>query len=273
MFSVKKVLTKYFYYISIFFALIDFTYNSNEGKVKTHLVLKICSNILLLLFLIILPMQMKLLITYLFRESSHPEIIAVVWSLEYISLFIFALALYGNVLFNREEIRKICNIGIMIHKNTDDQLLDNERKMLKILFCKIFLIDNCFMCFNMISNMSTMFANFATAFFLSYVLNFLSSIVFNAFIYVLLLIKFEFDKVNNSVRESIKKDEHESFLNKIAEYKRLAAYCKRVIKIFSKCFIVNFLYAIVTTCSGVSKIFYIYCCIPFIISIYWIKFN
>jgi hypothetical protein len=218
-------------------------------------------------------MQMNLMLNYLFRESSHPEIIAVVWSLEYISLFIFALALYGTVLFNRNEIRKICNMGILILKNTDDQLLDDERKMLQILFCKIFLIDNCILCINMISNISTIFSNLAAAFFLTYVLNFLSSIAFNAFIFVLLLIKFEFDKINKSVRESITKDEHESFLNQIVEYKRLASYSKRVIRIFSKCCIVNFLFAIVTTCSGVSEIFCIYCCTPFIISIYWIKFN
>lgn len=256
MFSVKKVLTKYFYYISLFFALIDFIYDGKEGKVKTHLVLKICNNIFLILLLIILPMQMKLLLNYLFRESSHPQIIAIVWSLEYITLFIFALALYGTVLFNREEIRKICNTGILILKNTDDQNM-NERKMLKILFCKIFLIDNCFLLINMISNMSTIFSNLgtATAFFLTYVLNFLSSIAFNAFIFVLLLIKFEFDKINNFVRENITKDEHKSFLNNVVEYKRLSAYCKKVIKIFSKCCIANFLYAVATTCSGVRNIF------------------
>lgn len=254
MFLIKKVLTKYFYYISIFYALIDFTYNGKEGKVKTHLVLKICNNILLLMFLIILPMQMKLLLNYLFRESSHPEIIAIVWGLEYITLFIFALVLYGTVIFNRNEIQKIFNKGISIFSNSDDQLLDDEKKLLKILFCKIFLIDNCFSLFNMISNMSTIFANYGTitAFSLCYILNFLSSTVFNAFIYVLLLIKFEFDKTNNCVRQNLIGNKHESFLNDVVEYKRLAAYCKRVLKIFSNCCVVNFLYAVTTTCSSVS---------------------
>lgn len=258
MFLIKKVLTKYFYYISIFFALIDFTYDGKEGKVKTHLVFKICNNISILLLLIILPMQMKQLMNYLFRESSHPEIIAIVWGLEYITLIIFALVLYGTVIFNRKEIQRICNTGINILKSLDDQLLYDDKKMLKIVFCKIFLIDNGILLINIISNMSTIFANFRIAFFLSYVLNFLSTIAFNAFIYVLVLIKFEFDKINNCVRESLTRNEHQRFLNNVVEYKSLAAYCKRVIKIFSNFCIANFLYAAITTCSSVSLTF---CCI------------
>lgn len=254
MFSFKKVLTKYFYFISSAFGLIDFTYIEEKEKAEIHPFLKVYSKTFSFFLILILPLQTKFLFSYLFRSSLHPEIISIVWGLEYSSLLILAITLYSTVNFNRHEMRQLINEGISILKSSiGDELTEYERKMSMILFIKTFFIDNFIICYSLLSNMFSVFVepNARLATIISYVLNFHSAFAFNAFIYFLLLMKFEFDKINNGVEQSIMHDEHLEFLKNVIKYKRLSSYCKRIMSIFAKCCLANFVYSVATTCSGV----------------------
>lgn len=250
---IKRLLAKYFYFTSATFGLVDFFY-AEKNSVKIRKFLKIYSKVFIFISFIALPIQFKYMFNYLFGNSLQPEIICMVWSLEYISLFILAITINLTIISNRARIRKLGCEGIAIFRNSFiNETPLQEMKMLKFFLFKTLIFDNFIIFFSLVMSLLSIYTSVDAqlTIFISYMLNFVSSFAFNAFMYVLLLSFFEFEKINFKIETSILNDDHLSFQKSIVEYKRLAIYIRSFIKTFSKPCLANFVYAVATTCSGV----------------------
>lgn len=250
----RKFLLVYFYTISVVVGIFDFVYDFERKTLQVKRIFKIYNKIILSVMLSSGPFYFYCMY-YIFAHQRYTQVILIMWSIEYSTLFLMTFILFYTAATDKKAIESLINEGIRIF---DASRRPNgrgaEEKSLKFLFIKLFVIDHT----ALILQISVCFAqnlfegpDAQILGFLCLLMNFVSFFTTNAFAFILTLAWWEFEAINRDMASAILHNNHLSFLKVLQAHRQLTAYCQRVVKLFSKICITNLLYAFATTLSGV----------------------
>jgi hypothetical protein len=191
----------------------------------------------------------------IFELAENQPLIMRVWSMEFITLLIVFYTTYLTSATKNLHIKSLINEGIQI-MSYDDKVSPHEEKTFKIFLIKTFIIDLSWLV-PLLSNISldkiTSDVNYSVVTVFVGAINFMCTFKFQSFNFIIAMITFEVDKINRSMQESVESENFSSFTQDVLRHKRLQNFTRKVIGIFSKVCLANFLYAFTTTLSGVSE--------------------
>lgn len=208
MISLRRIMLEYFYQISKIYGLLNFKFDTNSNKIVVGKLLNIYSNAFIIIMIIFVPINLYTLISDVFIFSTNPNIINIVWSIEYLTLTFVFCSIYMTVFFNRKSIQELVQIGIAIFSNRGRKNFE-KRNTLRVFVIKNFFIDNLILTLQIISKYQGVFLIFKKRILaFCFALNFLSFFLCNAFNFILLLLWTEFEEINNDMMESIQDDNY-----------------------------------------------------------------
>lgn len=263
--SLTKILLAYFNFIAVIFGAFDFVLDRKNKLIKSSWVLAIYSKIICILFLLSCPLYMHTLV-FTITYDEFPMLIKVMWSIEYTSLIIMTGLFYFAVTINKKTIQNLIIEGFCISKDargkvqkaTDKGTEEYEHKSLKIFSIK-FIIDHIVLTSGMIVFSQTILQLQARILALiCFLMSFISYFITNSFIFIMLLIQYKFRAINRNMKADIMHEDNLSFAQDVQAHRTLRFFCEKIVKVFSKIFIANFLYQFATTLSSVSQKFHIW---------------
>lgn len=249
--SLKKFLLSYFYNVSIILGLFDFIFDRDTKSFKVKSILKVYRKFICIMILSTGP-SYSYFIYYNSSSQHFTRMLLIMWSIEYLTLFLMTCILFYTV--EKKSIEHLINEGIRIFGGSRQPNARTEEKSLKIFLIKFFAFDHITLTLEIsVCLVGVFHHSFQTQILtlLCFTLNFISFFTTNAFTFILILVWWEFEAINRNMASDILHNNHLSFLKDIQAHRRLRSFCQLVIKLFSKICIANLLYAFTTTLSGV----------------------
>lgn len=257
--TLKFFLLIYFLALAIIFGAFDFAPDRERKLMKQNRWLECYSKFFCLLFLLIFPLSIR---TFFFT-SAHNDfqpLMLIMWSLEYLMLLLMTSLFYFTAVTNKKSIIHLIKEGVRIFKDmsevqkvikTKDK--EEEEKTLRIFLMKL-IFDHISLISEIIVSSQNSFdeleAKILTL--ICFLMNFVSFLVSNAFVLILILIRFRFQQINRNMVANIMHEDNLSFAKDVQSHRTLRFFCEKIVKVFSKICIANFLYIFTTTLSWVS---------------------
>lgn len=250
----RKFLFVYFHVTSVLLGIFNFVYDCELSAVKEKWILNLYGKIISTVMLSTGPFYAYCMYYY-FSRQNFTQMLLIMWSLEYMTLFLMSCVLFYTVNVNQKSILQLINEGMKILS-----VSRRSGRSLAILFIKLFAIDHIALILQISSCFLIGFGELEAKILgaLCYTMNFVSFFTTNAFAFILVLIRLEFKAINANIASDILRDNHLRFLESLRAHRRLRSFCHRVIGIFSKICIANMLYAFSTTISSVCSIPWIF---------------
>lgn len=247
-----KILLAYFNFIAVLFGAFDFVLDRERKLIKSSWILVGYSKIICVLFLLSCPLFVHTLI-FTVTYNELPPMLVIMWSIEYMTLLLMMGLFYFTATVNKKSIQSLINEGFCISKDataTDEY----ENKSLRIFLVK-FIIDHIVLILEVIVCTQTVFVDLQARLliFICYLMNFISYFTTNAFVFILLLIQWKFRDINRNMIANILHEDNLSFAKDVQAHRTMKFFCEKIVKVFSKICIANFLYEFTTTLSGVSQ--------------------
>lgn len=255
----KKILA-YFNFVAVIFGAFDFVLDRERKKLlKTSLILAVYSKIVCILFLLTCPLYVYTLIfTRTFNE--YPTMITIIWGIEYTSLLLMTGLFYFTATIHKKSIKSLINEGFCISRDTTGKAQkatdEYESKSLTIFLVK-FIIDHIVLTVEIIvasQTMTLMELEARILILICFVMNFISYLITNGFVFIMLLVQWKFRDINRNMIADILHEDSLSFAKDVQAHRTLRFFCEKVVKVFSKTCLANFLYAFATTLSAVSEL-------------------
>jgi hypothetical protein len=248
--STKKFLSLYFYTFGVILGM--FTQLYVNKKFKEFKLLKYYAKVIPFVWIVLTSRLIFIMLSYTLATGSQKQDIQwLMWTVEYIALYIASLTLNLCVILYKKEMRQLINDGVNILSRTC-----GDGKTLKLLLFKLLAFDHIALIVPiiMLIDEKTLSIEYKVYITLPYLLTLCNFYTTNAFMFVMTLLKFEFERINSDIRQSMVAKSQISFLRNVQSHRKLLSFSMNVIRMFSKVCIANFLFAFTTSLVEVGSV-------------------